>query len=398
MTQKWKQKFIILWLGQGVSVFTSAVIQMAIVWYLTDTTGSAAVLTFATFIGYMPQVLLGPFIGAWIDRYDRKTIMIGADLFIAAVTSILVFRGLFGPIPVWLVMVILFFRSVGAAFHNPSLQAVTPSIVPEEELARYAGYSQGVESVSMLLSPSAAGILYSFLSLNQIILLDIGGAVFAVATLLFLTIPAIRHNSETRTSVLHETRDGLRLIRSEPGLSSLLIVSTLYAVIYFPIGTLFPLICMGYFNGSYVQSGIVETMFSLGMLGGALLLSLLGRRAQNMTAITLSIALYGVGLICSGLLPPDGIRVFMVLALIMGISIPFYRGVKTAIIQAQVEKEFLGRIFALMTSLQTLAMPVGLVLAGSFAEVIGVNRWFLLSGILSVILALVSGFSFVRRS
>jgi DHA3 family macrolide efflux protein-like MFS transporter len=68
---KWKQKFIVLWSGQAISIFTSSVIQMAIIWYLTDRTGSAAILSLATLAGFLPQAVLGPFIGVLIDRYNR---------------------------------------------------------------------------------------------------------------------------------------------------------------------------------------------------------------------------------------------------------------------------------------------------------------------------------------
>ena len=75
----WQKNFLIMWTGQAISIFTSSVIQMAIVWYLTDVTGSAAILTLATLLGFLPQAVLGPFIGVLIDRYNRKKIMIVSD-------------------------------------------------------------------------------------------------------------------------------------------------------------------------------------------------------------------------------------------------------------------------------------------------------------------------------
>ena len=68
-THHWKQKFLILWTGQAISIFTSSVIQMAIIWYLTEKTGSATILSLATLVGFLPQAIMGPFIGVLIDRY-----------------------------------------------------------------------------------------------------------------------------------------------------------------------------------------------------------------------------------------------------------------------------------------------------------------------------------------
>lgn len=97
----------------------------------------------------------------------------------------------------------------------------------------------------------------------------------------------------------------------------------------------------------------------------------------------------GVGLVLTGLLPPSGFKTFVVLATMMGITIPFYYGVLTAIFQIKIQSEYLGRVLSLSTSLSMLAMRIGLILSGTFAEVIGVENWFLISGILAVLLAMV---------
>lgn len=387
----WKHDFFTVWAGQGISIFTSAVLQMAMVWYLTERTKSALVLTMATLIGYLPQVVLGPFVGVLIDKYNRKYVMIISDICIMLVSLLLVVFGQDGNVPIWVILFIMFARSVGASFHNPSLQAITPMLVPREGLTRYAGVSQGIESISMLLSPGVAALLFSFMNLNQLVLADVAGVVIAVFTLCQVSIPRLQKDKKSEyQNLIKEAGEGIQVIKQVPGLASLIFVSALYAIIYFPIGTLFPLISMDYFNGSFQISGIVETMFSAGMLFGSVALGILSDRISKPKAIIFAIGLYGAGLLVTGLLPPAGISIFIILSFVMGVSIPFYRGVKLAIIQSKVDKQYLGRVLSLTTSLQSMAMPVGLILAGSFVEVIGVNRWFLLSGVLSLLLAGVS--------
>ena len=80
----WKLKFYTIWAGQAVSLITSAILQMAIIFYLTEKTGSAMVLSMASLVGFLPYAVFGPAIGVLVDRHDRKKIMIGADLIIAA--------------------------------------------------------------------------------------------------------------------------------------------------------------------------------------------------------------------------------------------------------------------------------------------------------------------------
>ena len=385
----WKQNFLILWTGQAVSIFTSSVIQMAIIWYLTDTTGSAAILTFATLMGFLPQAALSPFVGVLIDRYNRKTVMIVSDLFIAASLLVLVIAGFFGELPIWLIMLVLFVRSIGATFHTPSLKAITPLIVPKEHLIRFAGYSQTFQSVSLLFSPAVAAVLYSVWELNMIFLIDIAGAIFAIITLSLVTVrPLMNKKVSQRPNVVSEAKEGFNVLRSEQGMMALLFISAVYAMIYFPIGTLYPLITMTYFGGAVMHSSLIEILSSLGALIGAIALGKWGDRINKMGAIKTSIACMGLGLIATGLLPPEGIKIFFILSFLMGITLPFYHGVLNSIYQIMFSEKYLGRIFSLTSGITKIAMPLGLILTGAFAEIIGVEKWFLISGLFTVAIAL----------
>ena len=174
----WKLKFYTIWAGQAVSLITSAILQMAIIFYLTEKTGSAIVLSMASLVGFLPYAVFGPAIGVLVDRHDRKKIMIGADLIIAAAGAVLAIVSLYMELPIWMVMVVLFIRSIGTAFHTPALNAVTPLLVPEEQLTKRAGYSISLlQSISYIVSPAVAALLYSVWELNAIIAIDVLGAV-----------------------------------------------------------------------------------------------------------------------------------------------------------------------------------------------------------------------------
>ena len=389
--KNWRRTFITIWLGQTISILTSSVLQMAIVWYITQRTGSAALLSLATLIGFLPQAVLGMFIGVYVDRYNRKTIMLVSDLGIALAGLVLVIAGIFGEIPLWLIYVVLFLRWIGAAFHTPALQAMTPSFVPKENLAQYAGFAHGFRSLSMVISPALAALLFSIWDLNVIILLDVFGAVFAAAVLALVKIPnPVRERQQGRSQVFREVKEGFQVLAREPGLLELLIISALYAFIYFPIGTLYPLITMTWFGGGVPESGLVEAVFAGGMLAGSFLVGLIGRRIRHVPSILFSMGIYGLCVLGIGLLPPRAFPVFVGLALLKGVVNPFYHGVKTAVYQTRIEEEYLGRVLSLTSSVGLIAMPLGLILSGIFADVIGVNRWFAVSGALIVTLFLVS--------
>ena len=144
MQQNWKKVFYTIWTGQAFSQLSSSILQFAIVWYLTDKTKSGIVLSLAMLVGYLPQELLGPFIGVYIDRLNRKMIMAVSDLIIAGVSLLLAFAALGGEPKIWLILLVMLARAIGSAFHNPTLQAITPQLVPKEELTKCAGYTQSL--------------------------------------------------------------------------------------------------------------------------------------------------------------------------------------------------------------------------------------------------------------
>lgn len=386
----WKFKFFTIWSGQAVSLITSAILQMAIIFYLTEKTGSAMVLSMASLVGFLPYAILGPAIGVLVDRHDRMKIMIGADLSIALAGAILAIIALYMELPIWMVMVVLFIRSVGTAFHYPALNAVTPLLVPEEQLTKCAGYSQSVQSVSYILSPAAAAFLYSVMELNGIIAIDVIGAIIASITVAVVPIPKLKVDKQNlELNFIKEMKEGFDVLRENKGLFALLLIGSLYMLVYMPINALYPLISTEYFNGTPMHISITEIAYALGMLIGGLLLGLIGNFKKPIILITVSIFMMGASLTISGLLPPNGFVIFVVCCVAMGLSVPFYSGVQTSLFQEKIKPEYLGRVFSLTGSIMSLAMPIGLILSGFFADKVGTNYWFLISGILIMIIAVI---------
>lgn len=269
----WKLKFYTIWAGQAVSLITSAILQMAIIFYLTEKTGSAMVLSMASLVGFLPYAVFGPAIGVLVDRHDRKKIMIGADLIIAAAGAVLAIVALYMELPIWMVMVVLFIRSIGTAFHTPALNAVTPLLVPEEQLTKCAGYSQSLQSISYIVSPAVAALLYSVWELNAIIAIDVLGAVIASITVAIVRIPKLGDQVQSlKPNFIREMKEGMAVLRQNKGLFALLLVGTLYMFVYMPINALYPLITMEYFNGTPMHISITEIAYASGMLiGGSII-------------------------------------------------------------------------------------------------------------------------------
>lgn len=394
-TTGWKRKIFLVCIGQAFSLLTSNMMQMCLIWYLTARTGSAAVITGATIAGFMPQALLGPFVGAVIDRNPKKKVIICADLFISLASLSLVFFLAQGEPPIFLIYGILVLRSVGTSFHEPTSQALVPLLVPKQHLERYAGFAQGMETLSLLLSPSLSVVLFQIWKLEWIIALDALGALVAVCFLLLVSVPKeeFGEKSKEKLQIVKETLEGLGQMKEIPGILPLMFVSFCYSAIYSPIGSLYPHITMNYFMGSAGHSAFVEIVFSCGTLLGAVVLGKIGGTFSPYLGIYGSIFLYGLGSFFTGMLPSTGFPIFVMLSFAIGSSTPFFHGVLRSYFQMRIPSQILGRSFALCQSAKRLGMPVGLLLGGQFADMFGVNILYRVLGGLAMVLAVLG----VRR-
>ncbi|MCI9119547.1 MAG: MFS transporter [Flavonifractor sp.] len=386
MIPHWKQKFAVLWVGQALSILTSMLSQYALIWYLTDLTGSSTVLSLATMAALLPQGILSLFTGAFADRFDRRTIMIAADGAIGAISLVLALMAWRAPLTPGPILLVAALRSVGGAFHAPCLQAVTPLIAPPEALTRCAGWSQGIQTVSMLLSPALAAALYAAVPLHWIILLDTLGAVFAICGLLLARLPALKvGDAGQKLRLWQDTREGFAVLRSHRWLWQLCLICALFSVAFMPVSALFPLMSMQYFGREAAAAALVETAFSVGMLAGSVLLGLWGGGKDKILTMTAAVLAMGGALAVTGVLPPSGFWWFAGLSLLMGVTCPFFNSVFMALIQEKVEAQYLGRVLGLSGAMMTLASPIGLGATALLAEHTGLTLWFLLAGVVTLL-------------
>ena len=389
MYPHWKASFFTLWTGQALSILTSSLSQFALIWYLTEQTGSAAVLSLSMLCAMLPQGILSLFTGAFADRFDRRYIMVIADGAIGLVSLGLALWAFLGELTLWPILVALALRSVGSAFHNPCLQAVTPLIAPPDTLAKCAGWSQGVQTISLLVAPALAAVLYELVPLPWIILMDTAGAALACLAIWAARLPALKVGVQgQKLRLWADSVEGFRVLRSKRWLWELTLVCAVFSVAFMPIGALFPLMCMGHFGTGTAGAAAAETAFSLGMLLGSIILGIWGGTKDKI--VTMVGAVFGLGavLVVCGFLPSTAFLPFLGLTLLMALCAPFFNSLFMALLQEKVEPEYLGRILGLTGAVMTLASPIGLVATALLGDRTGVPVWFLVSGVVSILCAL----------
>jgi len=389
----WKRTFAIIWAGQLVSTLSSAVVGYAVMFWMSLKTGSAEVLALASIAGLLPQLILGPFTGVLVDRWDRKRAMIGADAFVALCTAVLAVLFILGRAKLGHVYLLLALRSVGGAFHWPAIQASIPLLVPETALLRVAGANQVLNSIATILGPALAALLINVFSMTWVLLSDVAGAAIAIGTLLFVHIPRPERKADARgPGLFREMKEGLREITRRAGLFWLFVFVTLGTFFLIPLAALFPLMTLKHFAGGAYEMSLIEIAWGAGALLGGAAMGILKLKTNKVVLINAMYLILGATFALSGLLPPGGFSFFVGLTLIGGISWAIFSGAFTVIMQTTIEPSALGRVYSIYGSVSMAPALIGLLQTGFVAERIGITNAFIISGAAFILIGFVSFF------
>jgi DHA3 family macrolide efflux protein-like MFS transporter len=388
----WQRTFFLIWVGQAFSLLGSELVQFALVWYLTRTTGSASVLAFASFVALIPRVLISPFTGALVDRWDRKTVMILADAGIAVATMTLAGIFFFGKIQVWHIYAIMFFRSLGSGFHWPALQASISLLVPKDQLSRISGLNQTLRGTLGILAPVFAALLLDFLPMFGILSIDVLTAILAISPLLIVVIPqpakTETDDTERPVRIWEDVKFGFRYLYNWKGMFYLALAATLLNFLLNPGFTFTPLLITGYFEKGAIELSAIESAFSAGMILGGMILSAWGGFKKNIITTLLGILGLSFGTALIALTPSNMFFMAVVGMAITGLMQPMANGPLFAIMQAHVDPQIQGRVFSMLESMVSAMMPISMLIAAPVAEWIGIRGWLLFGAVGCLVIGL----------
>jgi DHA3 family macrolide efflux protein-like MFS transporter len=392
-TQNWAVRFIPLWVGQALSLLGSQLVQFAIIWYLTRSTNSATTLAIASMMGLLPQVLLSPFIGTWVDRGNRRLILIAADSTVAAATLALAALFASGQIQIWHIYLALFVRAVAGGFHQSAFGASVVLLVPKEQLARVQGFNQALYGGLNIISAPLGAYLLSVLPMQGILGIDVGTALLAIAILLFVQIPQPEGRAQGPATFWQDFRAGFRYIVTWRGLVILLGLVMVINFFFSATEPLTPLLITNHFQGDAGQLGWWLSSFATGNVLGGLILGAWGGFKRKVVTAQLGLILSGLSTVVVGIVPPDLFWVGLAANTILGLMLPIINGSFGATLQATIAPEMQGRVFAFIFSAAMLVSPLALMIAGPFADAFGIQLWFLIAGISCTLMGIFGFFS-----
>ncbi len=359
--------FLIIWLGELVSLMGSGMTSFALGVWIFQRTGEATPFAITVLLGNLPRLLLLPVAGSLADRWNRRWLMILADAGSALATLAIVLLLSAGQLEIWHVYLLVVLSSISSAFQEPAYRASVTRLVPKTDLARASGLMTAGDAVQLLVSPLLAGLLFVSIGMRGIILIDFITFFFAVGALLVVRIPQPplgQAEAQRKATLGQDMAFAWGYLRERPGL--------FWMVWYFALVN-FLLNFAVVLNGPLVLSmagastlGLVQMASGAGMLVGSVTIGAWGGPRRRIRGVVGFITLAALGLVVMGLRPSPLLVGAGFLLLLF--CVPIASGCNQALTQAKIEPSVQGRVFAVRGMISQSMMPLAFLIAGPLAD------------------------------
>ncbi len=357
-----------IWIGQLVSLLGSGLTSFALGIWALERTHSVTQYTLIIVLASVPGVLVAPFAGALVDRWDRRLVMLWTDLGPALITlayAALLWRG---ELHVWHIYIGAFFNSICSTFQWPAYISAITMLVDKKHYGRVNGMLEFGQAGTTIAAPALAGLLLTLVNIWGVLLIDFATFLFAATTLLLVRIPRPEVSAEgrkSRGSLWKEAAYGWGFIRQRPGLFNLLLFFALGNFALCVCGVALVPMVLG-FTGSKAAVGTIMSLVGVGMLvGGAIMTTTGGPRPRVYGVLGIGL-LYSICFVLVGLkpsLPLVGLGV-----LIWYIGLPIQNSSSQAIWQSKTPPDVQGRVFATRRMIAQFTAPIGDFSAGPLAD------------------------------
>lgn len=374
----WKNQAGVFLTAQTISLFGSSIVQYAIIWYITLSTSSGRMLTLSTICGFLPQIIISLFAGVFIDQYDRKKIVMLSDSIIAVSTLVLALSFLAGNKSMWLLLAVLIIRSAGTGIQTPAVNAIIPQIVPTEHLMKVNGIQSTLSSVIMFISPAISGAILSVATIEITFFIDVITAIIGVG---ITATVVIKHNIgkiRTENTYIKEIKNGFIYLKDNLFIKRLLMYQLTILFLISPSAFLTPLMVSRTYGTEVFRLTASEMTYSLGMIGGGLLITYWGGFKKKMNTTLLAGTFYGILMIGMG--RASFFLLYLLCNTLIGVTSPCYNAPITVTIQEKVEPDMQGRIFSFMQIATSCALPLGMMFFGPLADFVKVQNLLIISG------------------
>ncbi len=348
-------RFLLVALGQLLSITGSALTEFALPVWIYLQTGSMGRYALYAVIGMLPGILVGPLAGAIVDRLDRRRVMFVSDLVAATTQAALLSLLLSGHLASWHIYVLLAVLSMALTFQRLAYASAVPQLVPKQYLGHANGIVQMAFGVAQFVVPLVAVALMAAIGLRGILVLDIASYAVAVGVLLCVKFPRTLPWTR-RESLVAEIRHGFAHSWSNRGFRAMLLWFAGLNIFLSPLFLLLTPLVLSF--GTLEAAARVAVAGGAGAILGGITMGFWGgpvrHRLRGMLGLAALLALAGALVGVRADLWVIGAGAFG-----MSFALSLVNGVYTTIVQVKVAQRFHGRVFALNTMVAWSTLPIG---------------------------------------
>jgi MFS family permease len=353
--------------GQIVSVLGSSLTNFALALWVLQNTGSVTQFGILLLFISLPSFFLSPFAGAWVDRSDRRKVLILSDAGSALSTLIIAANFFLNYRSLWAVAIALAFSSVCGTFRLPAYLASITLLVPKDYLPRANGVVQIGEGLGKLLSPLLAGVLLETIGIQGILLIDFLTFLFAVATLSVVHIPNLTVEDTSKPEkepVWKAAAAGWFFIRERHGMLGLLSFFTFLSFIMSMAEVTAPPLLLA--SATPAVAGAMVSIFGSGLLAGSVVLSGWRGPKKRIYGVYVFTLVHALALAIAG---ANSHPIIITTGLFLWtFSMPLVNGYMRAIYQVKTPTDMQGRVFATASTIVQGISPLALIITGPLAD------------------------------
>lgn len=362
--------FVIIWIAQLFSIFGSAVAEFGVTLWAYETTGKATPLALIGVFYTVPMLALSPFVGVWVDRYNRKLMMMLSDFSAALVSLLILILLLTDGLQIWHLYVTAVIAGVFQGFHWPAYSAAISTMLPKKHYARANAMLEMAGPASGVFAPLVAGALIGFIGLKGLLIIDLAAAAIAITTLVFVKIPQPKVSPDglsSRGNIFKEALVGFHYILQRPSLLQLQILFLLCNFFFsIPMAVRAPMI-LARTNNNQLIFGTVQSAAAIGGLVGGAIMGIWGGPRRRIHGVLIGWAASSIlGLMLFGI---GQTTLIWISASFIGMMFaPVINGSNQAIWQSKVPPDLQGRVFATRRLIAWFVLPLANLLAGPLAD------------------------------
>ncbi|MFX0010396.1 MAG: MFS transporter [Candidatus Hermodarchaeota archaeon] len=373
--------------GQQFSILGSGIIGFVITWWITVETQSVFYLSLATFLIFLPQVIVAPFAGVLSDRLNRKTIIFAVDSMQALLTFGLFLIFLTGFTQIAMILIIHTMRNILFAFQVPTVYAILPSMVPKENISRMNGANFLFNGLIYMVGPILSALLLEFFPITSIFLIDVVTFLIAVIPLLLIKIPftAKEIRAVEKKSFMREFKDGFIIVKAIPGLFAMIIFAMIFNFIFRPYGVLWSYFINVIHHGTAFHLAFLFGSMQVGNILGSLITSIKKEWKNKIKINLVGEMILFVCYLLIVLAPYQQFYIMMIGGFLGAIIFPITVATYLTILQTVVPSDKIGRVMAIDHTISMAIAPIGALLVWPLADLMGVVNLLIVSAIIGIV-------------